>query len=99
MEAKAIQRAFGAAAKTIPVSSVKAMIGHTLGSAGAAEAVISVLALNTGILPPNINYTTPDPECDLNIVDRPGQKASLKRVMSNSFGFGGANAVLVMQSY
>jgi len=99
MEAQAIKRAFGAAAKTVPVSSVKAMIGHTLGGAGAAEAVISVLALRSGILPPNINYTTPDPDCDLNIVDRPGQKASLKRVMSNSFGFGGANAVLVMQSY
>ncbi|MBI5047546.1 MAG: beta-ketoacyl-[acyl-carrier-protein] synthase family protein [Deltaproteobacteria bacterium] len=98
MEAKAIQKIFGAAGKNIPVSSVKSMIGHLLGGAGAVEAVITVMAINNGILPPNINYETPDPECHLNIVHKPGQKTSIKRAISNSFGFGGANAAIVFQS-
>lgn len=98
MEARAIQKVFGSASKNIPVSSVKSMIGHLLGGAGTVEAVAAIMAMNEGILPPNINYKTPDPECCLNIVDKSGQKASIKRVVSNSFGFGGANAVIVLQA-
>lgn len=97
MEAKAIHKIFGAAGKNIPVSSVKSMIGHLLGGAGAVEAVITIMAMNNGILPPNINYETPDPECNLNIVHTPGQRANIKRAISNSFGFGGANAAIVFQ--
>ncbi len=74
------------------------MIGHLLGGAGAVEAVAAIIAMNEGILPPNINYKTPDPECCLNIVDSAGQKASIKRAVSNSFGFGGANAVIILQA-
>ena len=97
MEAKAIQRAFGNFSKTIPVSSIKSMIGHLLGGAGAVEAVITILAMKEGVLPPNLNYKTPDPECPLNIVDKPGQRMAIKRAVSNSFGFGGANAAIVFQ--
>ncbi len=98
MEARAIKKVFGSASKNIPVSSVKSMTGHLLGSAGAVEAIITIMAMNNGILPPNINYKTPDPECLLNIVDKAGQKTSIKRATSNSFGFGGANAVIVLQT-
>jgi 3-oxoacyl-[acyl-carrier-protein] synthase II len=97
MEAKAIQSVFGNFSKTIPVSSIKSMIGHLLGGAGAVEAVITILAMKEGILPPNLNYKTPDPECPLNIVDKPGQRMAIKRAVSNSFGFGGANAAIVFQ--
>ncbi|MBI5236504.1 MAG: beta-ketoacyl-[acyl-carrier-protein] synthase family protein [Deltaproteobacteria bacterium] len=99
MEAKAIREVFKDHAKTVPVSSIKSAVGHILGGAGAIEAVISIVAMNESILPSNINYSTPDPECPLNIVDRPGQKHNIKRVLSNSFGFGGANAALVIQKY
>lgn len=97
MEAKVIQRIFGAACKNIAVSSVKSMIGHLLGGAGAVEVIITILAINECVLPPNINYQTPDADCRLNIVNTPGQKASIKRAISNSFGFGGANATIVVQ--
>lgn len=97
MEAKAIQKIFGNASQNIPVSSTKSMIGHLLGGAGAVEAVITVMAMNKGVLPPNINYQTSDPDCPLNIVDKSGQPASIKRAVSNSFGFGGANAAIIFQ--
>ncbi|MEK6790220.1 MAG: beta-ketoacyl-[acyl-carrier-protein] synthase family protein [Deltaproteobacteria bacterium] len=97
MEAKAIREVFKDHSKTVPVSSIKSAVGHILGGAGAVEAVISIVAMNESILPSNINYSTPDPECPLNIVDRPGQRHSIRRVLSNSFGFGGANAALVIQ--
>ena len=97
MEAKAIQKIFGNASQNIPVSSIKSMIGHLLGGAGAVEAVITVMAMNKGVLPPNINYQTPDPDCPLNIVDKSEQPASIKRAVSNSFGFGGANAAIIFQ--
>ena len=99
MESKAIQRIFGAASRNIPVSSIKSMIGHLLGGSGAVEAIITILAMKEGVLPPNINYQTPDPECSLNIVSVPGQKAHIRRALSNSFGFGGANAAIIFQGY
>lgn len=91
-ETTAIKSVFGA--NTPPVSSIKSMIGHTLGAAGAIEAAACVMALNEGILPPTINYETPDPECDIDVVPNVSRKADIKAAISNSFGFGGQNGVL-----
>jgi 3-oxoacyl-[acyl-carrier-protein] synthase II len=98
-ETAAIKTVFGEQAYQIPVSSTKSMTGHMLGASGAVEAVISTLAIREGILPPTINYQTPDPECDLDYVPNQPRKVSPKHVMSNSFGFGGHNATLVISQY
>lgn len=98
-ETAAIKTVFGEQAYQIPVSSTKSMTGHLLGASGALEAVISVLAIRDGMLPPTINYQTPDPECDLDYVPNQARKASPKHVMSNSFGFGGHNATLVISRF
>ncbi len=95
VESHAIKRAFGASCRDVLVSSNKSMIGHTLGAAGAIEAVATVLTLYHGIIPPTINYRTKDPECDLNIVPNEAREVALKAALSNSFGFGGQNGVLV----
>jgi len=92
-ETLAIKAVFGADAP--PVSSTKSMTGHLLGGAGALEAAISIEAMAHGVLPPTINYTTPDPACDLDYVPNVAREARLTAVMSNSFGFGGHNATLV----
>lgn len=92
-ETLAIKSVFGADAP--PVSSTKSMTGHLLGGAGALEAAISIRAMAHGVLPPTINYTTPDPACDLDYVPNVAREAQLAAVMSNSFGFGGHNATLV----
>jgi len=92
-ETQAIKAVFGASAP--PVSSTKSMTGHLLGGAGALEAVISMLALAHGVLPPTINYTTPDPACDLDYVPNVAREADVRSIMSNSFGFGGHNASLL----
>ncbi len=94
-ETMAIKKAF---ANNIPlISSTKGQIGHCLGAAGATEAVISLMALRDGIIPPTINYETPDPECDLDYVPNIARKVNLKVVMSNSFGFGGTNGVIIFK--
>ena len=98
-ETAAIKTVFGEQAYAIPVSSTKSMTGHLLGASGAVEAVFSILALREGILPPTINYQTPDPECDLDYVPNQPRKVSPRHVMSNSFGFGGHNATLVISRY
>lgn len=98
MEARAIRRSFGDRAGTIPVSSIKPMIGHILGGAGAVEAIVSILAIRNKVLPPNLNYETPDHECDIHIV-RESAGRNVKTVLSNSFGFGGANASLILREY
>ena len=98
MEAKALVIAFGKRAGGIPVSSIKPMIGHLLGGAGAVEAIISLLSIIHKTLPPNINYEVPDPGCDLNVVTEAAQHP-IKTVLSNSFGFGGSNAALVLKEY
>lgn len=95
VETNALRHAFGAYAQSVPVSSNKSMIGHTLGAAGAIEAAATVLTLRHGIIPPTINYTTPDPECSLNVVGNQAREANVKAAISNSFGFGGQNGVLV----
>jgi 3-oxoacyl-[acyl-carrier-protein] synthase II len=94
-ETKAIKTVFGAEAGNIPVSSTKSMIGHSLGAAGAIEAVICVQALGAQFIPPTINLDQPDPECDLNHVAHRGRAARLDSVLSNSFGFGNCNAALI----
>ncbi len=98
-ETQAIKTVFGAHARKLAVSSTKSMTGHMLGAAGGAETVISVLALRRGVLPPTINYTTPDPECDLDYVPNQAREQRVDAVMSNSFGFGGTNTVLVFKRF
>ncbi|WP_103610590.1 beta-ketoacyl-ACP synthase II [Campylobacter concisus] len=94
-ETAALKAVFGD--KCPPVSSTKGQTGHCLGGAGAIEAVISIMAMRDGIIPPTINYETPDPECDLDYVPNKARKAELKAVMSNSFGFGGTNGVVIFK--
>jgi 3-oxoacyl-[acyl-carrier-protein] synthase II len=96
-ETLAIKRAFED--RRIPVSSCKSMIGHLLGAAGAVEAAATILAVSNGILPPTINYQTPDPECDMDVIPNEARKADIFAAASNSFGFGGQNGVLVFQKF
>lgn len=98
-ETAAIKTVFGEQAYQIPVSSTKSMTGHLLGASGAVEAIFSILAIRDEILPPTINYHTPDPVCDLDYVPNQPRKAQPKHVMSNSFGFGGHNATLVISQF
>ena len=97
MEAKAIGRVFSDKGGGVPVSSIKSMVGHILGGAGAVETAVCLMAMKEGFLPPNINCT--EPEFDLNIVMEPGVKADLRTCLSNSFGFGGANATIVLKRF
>lgn len=99
METKAIRLVFGEQADHVMVSSTKAVTGHLLGAAGAVEAIISTLALYHGIVPPTVNLEAPDPECDLDYVPGTARRASLRHVVSNSFGFGGHNACLVFSRW
>jgi 3-oxoacyl-[acyl-carrier-protein] synthase II len=98
-ETKAIKKVFGDHAKKLMVSSTKSMTGHMLGAAGGAECVIAALALTRGVIPPTINYTTPDPECDLDYVPNTAREVRVNAVLSNSFGFGGTNAVLALKRF
>jgi 3-oxoacyl-[acyl-carrier-protein] synthase II len=98
-ETKALKAVFGDHARRLPVSSTKSMIGHTLGAAGAIEAVVTALAIARGVLPPTINYTTPDPECDLDYVPNQAREVRVDAALSNSFGFGGTNVVLALRRY
>lgn len=98
-ETAAIKTVFGQQAYQIPVSSTKSMTGHLLGASGALEAVISVQAIIDGVIPPTINYETPDPECDLDYVPNKARKTKLENVISNSFGFGGHNATIVLSNH
>jgi len=93
-ETNAIKAVFGD--RTPLVSSTKSMMGHMLGGAGAAEAAVCVLAMENGLVPPTINLTDPDPACDLDYVPNVARKVDLKVAMSNSFGFGGHNATLIL---
>lgn len=94
-ETAAIKTVFGETAYSIPVSSTKSMTGHLLGGAGALEALVCILAIRDGIVPPTINYETPDPECDLDYVPNVARTVAVKTAMTNSFGFGGHNVSLV----
>lgn len=99
IETKAIKSVFGEVAYHIPISATKSMTGHLLGAAGAIEAVISILAMNYGMIPPTINLTYPDPDCALDYVPNKGRHARVNVAVSNSFGFGGHNSVLVFRRY
>ena len=96
-ETMALKSAFGSKDGVPPVSSTKGQIGHCLGAAGALEAVISIMAMQEGVLPPTINQETPDPECDLDYIPNIARQASIGAVMSNSFGFGGTNGVVIFK--
>ncbi len=96
-ETRAIKQVLGEAAYRVPVSSTKSMIGHTLGAAGAIEALFCLLAIRDSILPPTINMKDPDPDCDLDYVPNQSRKADIQYAMSNSFGFGGHNVTLVLK--
>lgn len=98
-ETLAIRRVFGEHAARVPISASKSMLGHLTSAAGAVEAVATILALRHGLIPPTINYEHPDPACDLDYVPNRARAASLKVAMSNSFGFGGVNAVLVFRRW
>jgi nodulation protein E len=97
METSAIRAIFGAQADKIPISSTKSMHGHALGAAGSLEAVATVTALANCTLPPTANYSTPDPECDLDIIPNQARHAEVEYALSNSFAFGGLNAVLAFR--
>lgn len=99
LETAAIRKAFGDHADRLMVSSTKSMIGHTLGAAGALESIAVVLALRNGVVPPTINYQTPDPDCDLDYVPNQARKAEVKVAIKNSFGFGGHNVTLVFKRH
>jgi 3-oxoacyl-[acyl-carrier-protein] synthase II len=98
-ETAAIRTVFGEHAYKIPVHSVKSMIGHLLGAAGAVESIVSVLTINKGMVPPTINYDTPDPECDLNYVPNKALKKEINTVLCDNSGFGGHNTALVFKKY
>lgn len=98
-ETAVIKHVFGDRAKHIPTSAAKSMLGHLLGAAGAIEAVITVLAMRHGVLPPTINLNHPDPECDLDYVPNQARQVKIRTAVKNSFGFGGHNSVLVFQQH
>ena len=97
-ETQAIKAAFGDAAYRVPISSTKSMTGHLLGAAGALEAALAIMAIEQGILPPTINQTSPDPDCDLDYVPNVARRAAIKHVMTNSMGFGGHNVSLIFSA-
>lgn len=98
-ETAAIKTTFGAQAYRIPISSTKSMTGHLLGASGALEAAVCVQVIQEGLMPPTINYETPDPECDLDYVPNQARQKNVRHVMSNSFGFGGHNATLILSRF
>ncbi len=98
-ETLAIKDVFQEQAKNIPISANKSMIGHLWGAAGAVEAIFTILTITQGIIPPTINYETPDPLCDLDYVPNIARKAKVKVALSNAFGFGGTNAVLIFSQF
>ncbi len=98
-ETLAIKRVFGAHASKLAVSSTKSMTGHLLGAAGGVEAIATVFTIHHGVLPPTINYETPDPDCDLDYVPNRARKSDVEVALSNAFGFGGTNATLTFRKY
>ncbi len=99
VETRGIKMLFGKKASEIPISSIKSMIGHCLGSAGGIEAVATLLSLKEGVIPPTINYVTPDPECDLDYTPNKAKKKDMSTAISNSFAFGGNNVCLVLRKF
>jgi len=98
-ETRAVKGLFGPHAHRLPISATKAVTGHLLGAGGAVEAVVCCKALQTGLIPPTINYSVPDPECDLDYVPNQARQVAIRTAMNNSFGFGGHNAALIFQQW
>ena len=98
-ETKALKRALGEHAYKVAISSTKSMIGHLLGAAGAVEAIAVLLSINRGLIHPTINYENPDPACDLDYVPNQARRKDVRIGISNGFGFGGHNAVVVLKKY
>jgi 3-oxoacyl-[acyl-carrier-protein] synthase II len=96
IESLALHRLFGDRAKTLPMSSIKSMLGHTMGAASAIEAAACALALHTGVVPPTINYEEPDPECEVDCVPNEARKIHPRVVLNNAYAFGGNNACLCL---
>jgi 3-oxoacyl-[acyl-carrier-protein] synthase II len=99
VETMAIKGACGNSAKNIPISSIKSMMGHLIAAAGSVEAITCLLSMQDDVLPPTVNYETPDPECDLDYVPNAAREAPVRRALSNSFGFGGQNISLIFAEY
>ncbi|MGE0529363.1 MAG: beta-ketoacyl synthase, partial [Bdellovibrionales bacterium] len=99
METMAVKKVFGEGAKALPLSSIKSMVGHLIGAAGSVEAIALALTLHQGVLPPTINQTEPDPQCDLDYVPNNARELRVRTAVSTSFGFGGQNAALVMSKF
>jgi len=99
VETHAIKEVFGEHSRGLAISSNKSMIGHLWGAAGAVETIFTILTMRDSNIPPTINYETPDPECDLDYVPNVARKAKVRTAISNSFGFGGTNGVLVLREF
>jgi len=99
VESRAIKAVFGSRARAVAVSSTKSMTGHLLGGAGGLETAITAMAIREDLVPPTINYTTPDPECDLDYVPNEARRMQVNYALNNSFGFGGTNAAIVLKKY
>jgi 3-oxoacyl-[acyl-carrier-protein] synthase II len=99
VETLAIKQTFGEAAYSVPISSTKSMMGHLIAAAGSVEAIVCLLTIRDGLLPPTINLHNPDPECDLDYVPHEARKKKVDVALSNSFGFGGQNITLILKRY
>lgn len=95
----AIKTVFGDSSYHIPISSTKSMVGHLIGAAGAVEAAVCIMVIQNAVIPPTINLTNPDPDCDLDYVPNIARRAKVTTALSSSFGFGGHNSVLVFRQY
>jgi nodulation protein E len=98
-ETSAMHKAFGARARKLAISSTKSMVGHALGAAGALEAIATVMAMRDGVMPPTMNYIGPDPACDLDYVPNEARRVPIRSALSNSFAFGGLNAVIALRQF